>query len=171
MDTFEGTHLPNVKCSNNELTSNGNKIGTVTDDGVLSPNGEKLEFVLHTPTSASGIPITFNRDCQMIYAYSGEKIDSRRGEVYTRPAPQQRQQEQFSFEDQAEIDRISNRISKKAEIARIIKIHEKAMDAYRAQGVTKGAIDGGRKLTRRRKSKSKSKSKSKKKRRSSHRRH
>ena len=66
MDTLKGTHLHNVECNNNELTSNGNKIGTVTDDGVLSPNGEKLEFFLRGPTPPD-IPITFNRDCQMIY--------------------------------------------------------------------------------------------------------
>jgi hypothetical protein len=164
MDTFKDTlngttHLPNVKCSNNELTT---LIGTVTDDGVRSPTGEKLEFFLRG-TTPPDIPVTFNRDCQMIYNDGRQvtDVDKQRRAVFTRPAaPKQPQQEAplYTPKDLAEINELTLKF-------------QKAMDAHRTKGATEGATDGGRKLTRRIKSKSKSKSKSKKKRRSSHRRH
>ena len=63
MDTFKDTHLPNVKCNNNKLTT---LIGTVTNDGVLSPNEEKLTFVLRGVVPPD-TPFTYTNDCKMVY--------------------------------------------------------------------------------------------------------
>jgi hypothetical protein len=66
MATFEGTYLHDVKCYNNALINGTDPIGLIKDDGVELPNGKKLEFFLRSSASPD-IPITFNRDCQMIY--------------------------------------------------------------------------------------------------------